>query len=313
LTEDKAYADTAKLAKPLDAAGVVDTGADAFYVLDAVGRHYGKAPTGGDRGYQGTAILATDDHSGGVPGYRIIEMEGPAHLMTGVLNGSYSGGGTPFTPSTTQIWGRAQRGRRFPATGDITVMDDDGVASGGQTGDKWLIAWNEAAANYSFVVSMDSVTQSLIIGLIVDNIDAAAMDGTAVTITPGITADSVYKMTWDGVGLEGVGAAIHGVNLSKTALRATTAEPLACVGYLTNEIYEIEEAFVVTGLYDLRMLPGFVDDEVILPGFDVGTNAELLTIEEWINKLSGYSSGVNQSIGHDSSDVTEWQNDDDCA
>ncbi len=155
LTQDKGYADAAKLAKPVDAAGAIVPGADAFYVVDDNRNFYGKAAASGEEGYRGHAWKFTDDYTGGVPGWRIIDMEGPAHFLTGVLSGSYSEAGTPFTPSTTQIWGRPSRGERLPATGSITVYDDDDVASAAKNGDKWLIAWNEAEERYTFVSPLD--------------------------------------------------------------------------------------------------------------------------------------------------------------
>jgi acyl dehydratase len=258
LTQDKAYADTAKLAKPLNAAGVVDTGAAAFYVLDANGNHYGKAPAGADRGYQGTAILATDDHaSSGLPGYRIITMEQPAHLLTGILSGSYSVGGTTFTPSTTQIWGRAERGRRLPATGDITVMDDDDVASAAVSGDKWLIAWNEAAANYTFVVPMEPATGSttLVSAMITGNVPAMAhadLDGSLITSEAGISASGVaYILKWlpslpprREQNTASFPTPLFVVNDSETAISASTSEAVIYEGYLQTFL-DAEEAEVV--------------------------------------------------------------------
>jgi hypothetical protein len=140
LTQDKAYGDTAKLAKPLNAAGTIDSGADPIYVLDADAKFYAKSG----------AILVTEDHADGIPGYRIITLWGPAYIMAGVLTSSYSGGGTTFNPASDEIYGRPFRGDRLPSSGDITVYDDLNVADSAKNGEAWYVIWNETQSRYTF-------------------------------------------------------------------------------------------------------------------------------------------------------------------
>ena len=158
LMEDMAYADIEKLAKPIGVDATTIWAAPSFYVIDQLGQFYGKGdsdPFNEIFGYHGHAVKITDNwNSTGVPGYRIIDMEGPKHLVVGTLAGSYSLGGTPFAPSAAQPWGRPSRGRRLPDTGNMTVFDDLNVAAAASSGDKWLVAWDEASEYYIFIVPL---------------------------------------------------------------------------------------------------------------------------------------------------------------
>lgn len=256
LTEDKSYSDAAKLAKPVLPDGTLDSGADAFHVVDDKLQFYGKAATGGADGYRGFALRYTDDYSEGVPGFRIITMEGPAHWFIATLTEAWSMSATACSVGGDEIWGRPFRGVRLPATGDVDVYDDLSVATGGEIGDKWLVAWDEADEHYIFVVPLTPPAVGLTIGMVTATIAAATMDGSAITCTPGIATSAVTKLQWDDADLIADGSAIHGVNFSKTALRASTGEPLIVVGAIKTDIPDIDEAFIVYSVYDLRMLPG---------------------------------------------------------
>lgn len=132
----------------------------------------------------------------------------------------------------------------------------DELESSGTVG--YPVIWKESgtgAGKWAVVSLCKSSSATLIIGLVTSTIAVASMDGTAKTITKGITSGAVTKMKWSSGNLVADGSAIHGINLSKTQLRASTGEPLAVVGYITKEA-GVDEAFVVTGLYDHRMLPG---------------------------------------------------------
>lgn len=320
LTQDMAYADTAKLAKPVDETGAIISAADAFYVLDEQEKFYGKS------GYQGVALKTKNDHSGGVPGYRIITMEGPAQLMTGVLAGSYSTSGTSFTPSVDEIWGRPHRGRREPAEGSITVYDDLDVASDAKTDDKWLIGWDESEEHYIFIVPLKPTLPhvGLHFGMVTSDIAAASMDGTLHTCTPGIQSGAVVLLQWNSgrTALEPMLDAdddeliVKGVNLRKTAFRAGTSQPIVALGQVYGDISNATDALnahFVLPQDDLRSLPNFDPDATQFPGFlDSDTDAaKLETLEYWLKELGGWTAGNMQSIGHDDSTDPAWQDDDD--
>lgn len=62
---------------------------------------------------------------------------------------------------------------------------------------------------------------------------------------------------------------------------------------------------------DLTEVSGYNGATTQLLGHTSGT-FQFKTVAEWINTLAGYSSGSDQSIGHDASGATEWQNDGVC-
>lgn len=151
LTQDMAYADAAKLAKPVDSSGTLDSGADAFYVVDDQRQFYGKTATGGAEGYRGFALRYIDDYAGGVPGFRIITMEGPAQWLIVDIDAAYSISGTDCNVLADQPWGRPFRNRQLPETGVVVVEDDLDVASTAAIGDRWLVAWDESEEHYIFI------------------------------------------------------------------------------------------------------------------------------------------------------------------
>jgi hypothetical protein len=159
LTQDKGYADVAKLAKPIDDTGAIISAADAFYVVDNRGQFYGKAAAGAEIGFQGIGLKISDAYSGAdgtKPAYRIIAMEGPATFLVGATTGAYSGGGTPFSTHTPDLYyGKPFNNRRVPATGSVSVFDDLDVAANIKVGERWIVKWNETDARYDFWLPLD--------------------------------------------------------------------------------------------------------------------------------------------------------------
>lgn len=308
LTQNKSYGDAAKLAKPVLADGTMDSGADAFHVVDDQNQFYGRAAESGADGYRGFALRFNDDYSEGVPGFRIITMEGPAQWLVVDLDVAYSGSGTDCNVLGDQPWGRPFRNSQLPPSGVVEVQDDLSVASSAQIGDKWLVAWDEADEHYIFVLPITPPSLGLVIGMVTATIGAATMDGSAITCTPGITTSAVTKLQWDDADLIADGSAIHGVNFSKTALRASTAEPLIVVGAIKTDIPDIAEAFIVYSVYDLRMLPGFDGSKKQVATQDNGPSEwnEVADVLDW---LSGRNGSNDQSIGADASGDPEWQDD----
>lgn len=170
LHEDKAYTDAAKLAYPVDAEGNKDTDADPFYVVDdpdADGRglFWGLAEyTDGDSeaaewaGYRGHALLFTLDYnSTGIPGYRIIAMEGPAETVVVELDedvGATTPGevGVNFSGAQDMAGGPFQQRRpQFTGGGaspNFTAFDDSEIGPGAKSGEKWEVRWDRLAEYY---------------------------------------------------------------------------------------------------------------------------------------------------------------------
>ncbi len=152
LTENKSYGDASKLAKPVLPDGTMDSGADAFHVVDDKNQFYGRAAEGGADGYRGFGLRQWDDYSEGVPGFRIITMEGPALELIATLDEDLASPTDCTLAEDPAVFGLAQRGR-IPAPVsmvDVQVYDDIGVAAGAKSGEKWIVRWNEADERYCF-------------------------------------------------------------------------------------------------------------------------------------------------------------------
>lgn len=152
LTQNKSYGDAAKLAKPVLPDGTMDAGADAFHVVDDKNQFYGRAAEGGADGFRGFGLRQWDDYSEGVPGFRIITMEGPALELIATLDEDLASPTDCTLAEDPAVFGLAQRGR-IPAPVsmvDVQVYDDIGVATGAKSGEKWIVRWNEADERYCF-------------------------------------------------------------------------------------------------------------------------------------------------------------------
>lgn len=151
LTGHKVYSAADALAKPLKIDGTVDAQAPAFYVIDRKNRFYGRAPENGERGFIGTALLVNEQYKEGLPGYQILEMEGPALRMIVKLAGSYTSGGTSCTVQPQKIWGHPTMNRRLPPTGSVVVEDPLHLATLAQQNDLWEVSWEQSSEKYIFI------------------------------------------------------------------------------------------------------------------------------------------------------------------
>lgn len=275
LTQNKSYGDAAKLAKPVLIDGSLDTGADAFHVVDDQHQFYGKI------GYRGFAVRYTDEYSEDVPGYRIITMEGPAHLMVVALSTSYSGSGTTCTPVGSTIYGKPFRGERLPPTGDVTVYDDLSVAYAASIGDKWLIAFDEIDEHYIFVAALDKLKLRY------------KGTGTLTPATPSITFTPPTPL---------VGPPLTSITVANDPDLLNDGDP----------IYAIADATAAGGFSTADMgnfvpaLKGLKDWDagVNLPRCLARTDADKLVwerLEILLTQLDSFSSGssATQVIGHD--------------
>lgn len=191
----------------------------------------------------------------------------------------------------------------------------------------WNPATDDSQNNYQFLMQNEGVIQwmdGMAVGMVLDNVAAATMDGTTFEATPGITADCVQLLTWDAA-MTGLVAMIDEsgdplilkcVNLDKTQFRASTAEPGLTFGRIYGDISTAAAA--ATALFvlptrDMRNLPGFDPDVTKLPGMldSDSSSAKLDTLENWLKELGGWTAGNLQSIGHDDSTYPAWQDDDD--
>jgi hypothetical protein len=180
LTENKSYGDAAQLAKPVLADGTLDSGADAFHVVDDTNQFYGRAAESGADGYRGFGLRFTDDYSEGVPGFRIITMEGPAQFLVVTLDEDLASPTDCSYAEDPMKFGLAQRGRTPAPVGavDVQVYDDLGAASGAKSGEKWIVTWNEDDERYCFWRRLSSAPSSLQWGEATTTITAATAWGT---------------------------------------------------------------------------------------------------------------------------------------
>jgi hypothetical protein len=164
LTADKSYADTEVLAKPVNEDGTVDSGADAVNLVDHEHQFWGLGPyTDGDSeaevwpGYLAFGVRFTEDwDETGLPGFRIIAMEGPAQWVIVDLAEDVASdiAGVDYVASP-DVSGRPFSNRR-PRLEDgspdpnFTAYDDFGIASGAKTGERWILKWEETEEHYVF-------------------------------------------------------------------------------------------------------------------------------------------------------------------
>lgn len=180
LTENKSYGDASKLAKPVLADGTMDAGADAFHVVDDQNQFYGRAAEGGAEGYRGFALRFSDDYSEGVPGFRIITMEGPSQFLVVTLDENLASPTDCSYAEAPFVFGKAFRGRTpAPDEGvDVKVYDDLGVATGAESGEKWVVTWNEDEERYCFWRKITPAAKVLQWGEATSTITAATAWGT---------------------------------------------------------------------------------------------------------------------------------------
>lgn len=160
LTEDKAYADVAKLAKPVLANGTLDSGADDFYLIDQEGRYWGLAAfddtaNGGgvQKGYRFHGVRISDDWaSSGKPGFRIIDGEDPDDIILVTIDSLTTGSEYACTYSGELPGGpdSARRPRYTQASTGLPVFDDFALVPAFTTGDPWIAKWVKEDAHYAF-------------------------------------------------------------------------------------------------------------------------------------------------------------------
>jgi hypothetical protein len=130
--------------------------------------------------------------------------------------------------------------------------------------------------------SSSTTTATLSHAMATEDIPAASGDGATLSWTPGIldasaTTGGVVMMQWgtdptdSGYDLEPIrveGEPLHriAVNMSKTIIRASTADPILLEGY--EEVVGEEVRFIVVSIMDFRSLPGFVGSSKQVPWHD---------------------------------------------
>jgi hypothetical protein len=200
ITEHKVYGDNAVLAKPVLADGTMDSGADAFYVVDEKNLFYGRAAESSEDGYRGFALRYTDDYSEGVPGFRIIEMEGPADFLVIELAQDLAGPSAECNLSTApNTFGLAFNGRTPPpeVEYDLDVWDDLSVAEGAKDGEKWIAKWADQEEHYVFWRKLSpSVAGDRQYGLLIADVPPATpvYDATRSYITHGFAENAVIPL-----------------------------------------------------------------------------------------------------------------------
>jgi hypothetical protein len=109
-------------------------------------------------GYRGHALLFTLDYNTtGIPGYRIIAMEGPAETVVVELDedvGATNPGevGVNFSGAQDMAGGPFQQRRpQFTGGGaspNFTAFDDSEIGPGAKSGEKWEVRWDRLAEYY---------------------------------------------------------------------------------------------------------------------------------------------------------------------
>lgn len=215
LTEDMAYADTSKLAKPVNDDGTLDTGATAFNVVDMravdtagdFGQFYGKAgytdADGGAvvwSGYQGVGLRFADNwNETGLPGYKIITLEDPMDFWIGTCAESLTSGHAKATYDTSlDVSGGPFSGRRPPLLADsrVTVYDDLNIKP--TPGKKYWIKWDKKAAHYIYDRKVSTATEAAGPGFCLTTSTIDARTWSTPTLTPGTGQGYLFISNDDG-------------------------------------------------------------------------------------------------------------------
>lgn len=322
LTQDMALADTARLAKPVLANGTIDSGADAFYVVDQKQQFMGKAAftdaIGAKTGYRGYAVRFSDSYLGGLPGYRIISQEGPMLILAVVLSEDYqeSPGTTtvaPLNADAQKQYGNPFRGR-YPyadsGTGAFEVHDPYVIAKGSKQSDKWFVIYDEVNDRYNFFTPFykqnyirirgklkgSAVTRSSTT-FIIDNVEAvigkspAASSATEITVQvpPNAKVDIPSGYTeW---------------------IYAQWNDKLG-----SDDVSHWDCGDAANHYLHMRGHVGFSTSEFRLLTVEGNTEADMkwLSIAAALKELTGYTHANNQSVLHDANVDPQWKDDGAC-
>jgi hypothetical protein len=276
ITEHKVYGDAAVLAKPVLADGTMDSGADAFYVVDEKNMYYGRAAEGGADGYRGFGLRYTDDYSEGVPGFRIISMEGPAQFLIVTLDENLASPTDCTYAEDPSVFGLPFRGRTpAPVSSvDVKAYDDIGVADGAQSGEKWILTWNETDERYCFWRKVATATSTLVIVMVRTTIAAGTINGTAITATPGVANGGATILTESAGSLSSSGVSVDAVNFSLTAITCSSSIPGLFIAQRTT--WNGDDAAIIIGPFDMRNLPSFNSSDVQVPYHAASSSSFLL-------------------------------------
>jgi len=322
LTQDMALADAAKLAKPVLADDTMNAAAAAFYVVDSAQQYVGKAAftdaIGAQNGYRGYCYKFTDDYnSTGVAGYRIINQEGPMMLIAVTLSEDGQSSGTttvaPLDADAQLQYGNPTRGR-YPAadsgTGAFECHDDLGVIEFAESGDKWMVLYDEADDHYNFLhpitgakfhrirgkLKGSSVTRSST-SFVLDNVEAVSGASPAATAASEITVSVPVTAK---------------VDIPSGATDWIYAQWNDEVGSDETSHWDCGDG--ANHHWFLRGREGFTSASFRVLVADGNTESDIkwVSVESVLQELAGWTAGNNQSIGHDASDTPEWQDDGSC-
>ena len=152
-TSNKLYGSNTANARPVKPDGTVDMAAPEFQVYDERNRFHGLI------GWRGHAVkfrqVTVEDET--VDQYRIIEAEGPAHLMGVTVYSSYNPAGTLCQRIGVSDIAGPPTHNRHPISSPFSVKDVLSVASGLTIGQKWLVAFEKGEELYTFVVPLEGI------------------------------------------------------------------------------------------------------------------------------------------------------------
>lgn len=133
--------------------------------------------------------------------------------------------------------------------------------------------------------------------------------GSSSTPTPGTGKGFILTIDWSEVDdTIGSGGQIDVENYSYTKLVATASVPVVVMGDWDGKAEKFRAA-----PFDMRSLFNFDKTKFQLPVHDATKDSfELMTLVEVLKKLTSWTAGSNQSVGHDSGGDPLWQNDETC-
>lgn len=317
---------------------------------------------GEQAGYRGFAKFVLDDYFGGKPLYEILDMEHEARYVETTLLQDFDRAEDPIgigkvvhsywdgRPPKADIRG-IEGSTSNPQFGVILFKDRQNLFPSLDKDSAVKLILDEGDTYTLWQAKEKRVDPTLRMAIIIQEVNAASV--VSVNGRPGISdydacATVVKFAKWEEEGApksfiwppehqpDEDFEPMNALDFTYTPYRASSEQPELVMGYVetfskqgfetdgVTKKYDDISAFVIIP-YDLRMLPGFVDNRFLLPGFVKGKAAKLMALKEWIKLLFGYGADKKQSIGHDEGagsgttdpdadnpEDPQWQDDTEC-
>lgn len=266
----------------------------------------------GKSGYHGFALKFTDNYlSTGSPGAYILTMQAPMRFLAVSVDGGYSSGGTSCVLlGASDKYGQPFNGGDPGLVGSaVSAVDPFGVAADSETGDKWVLIYDETLDQYNFLLPLEAWKAATVLRV------TGTTSGTVIRADSSMTLTSLTLVD---------GTLPSGESLPTSITVTIDANAKMDIPGSTAGV------FAILYTYDGGSVPstGWRGSDTgnslwVLRGYtDWGSNKllssksgapEWITVAEALELLTGYDSGADQSIYGDDGEAPQWKTDDVCS